>query len=151
MRYDGVVSMTSLTDDQLATIEASANRAIAADDDHDDVRAKRRGEFHDDTHPEAVLALIAEVRAARRERQATVAMLRIECGEIGDNDWLDTLHLADPASATIGDLRECLRLAMSYWLAWHDDRHQEAPDFDDRRPEVVKDWKRCKAALGEGE
>lgn len=29
------------------------------------------------------------------ERQAAVAMLRIECAEYDDNDWLDSLHLAD--------------------------------------------------------
>lgn len=29
------------------------------------------------------------------EREATIAALRILCGDFGDNDWLDDLHLAD--------------------------------------------------------
>jgi hypothetical protein len=40
-----------------------------------------------------------DVRAMRdklwAERVAAVAMLRIECAEYDDNDWPDTLHLAD--------------------------------------------------------
>lgn len=42
---------------------------------------------------------LEDVRAMRdrlwAERVAAVAMLRLECAEYGDNDWPDTLHLAD--------------------------------------------------------
>lgn len=31
----------------------------------------------------------------RREREAAVAMLRVECAAYDDNDWPDNLHLAD--------------------------------------------------------
>lgn len=36
------------------------------------------------------------------ERAAAVAMLRIVCAEHGDNDWPDTLHLADVIEKHLG-------------------------------------------------
>jgi hypothetical protein len=38
---------------------------------------------------------MAERDRLRREREDAVAMLRIECAEYDDNDWPDSLHLAD--------------------------------------------------------
>ena len=36
-----------------------------------------------------------EYRKCAQERKETVQMLRNICGEYGDNDWTDDLHLAD--------------------------------------------------------
>lgn len=54
-------------------------------------------------------SLAAEILTARRQ-------LRIECGDLGDNDWPDNLHLSDviekhlarPAAARIAELEEGL-------------------------------------------
>lgn len=39
------------------------------------------------------------------EREQTVAMLRQVCGRYGDNDWPDTLHLADVVDKHMFDAR----------------------------------------------
>lgn len=54
-----------------------------------------------------------ELQQMRDEIASVRAMLRIECEDLGDNEWSDSLHLADviekhlarPARATIEHLR----------------------------------------------
>jgi hypothetical protein len=63
---------------------------------------------------ENVRALKARVAELEAHENATRKQLRIECAELGDNDWPDDLHLADvvekhlarPAAARIDELEE---------------------------------------------
>ncbi len=39
--------------------------------------------------------MVIEIQRLQKQLDETRAMLRYVCGEVGDNDWPDTLHLAD--------------------------------------------------------
>lgn len=66
-----------------------------------------------------ILRLAEENRALRHHLQGVRERLRIECAELGDNDWPDDLHLgdvierhfADPAAARIAALEADLEQA----------------------------------------
>src|SRR5437870_3081598 len=50
-----------------------------------------------------VQPLVAEVARLRAHEAETLAMLRIVCGELGDNDWPDDLHFADVLEKHLAD------------------------------------------------
>jgi hypothetical protein len=53
-------------------------------------------------------------------------------------------HLHPVGDAPIVELRECLRLAMDMWACWR------AGSAALSQIEETAEWRRCKAALGEG-
>lgn len=43
-----------------------------------------------------------ELAARLKEREEAIVQLRRVCGEVGDNDWEDNLHLADVIEKHLG-------------------------------------------------
>jgi hypothetical protein len=46
-------------------------------------------------NPKTVIELIHQVRKLTSEREEAIAALRSMCADYGDNEWPETLHLAD--------------------------------------------------------